>query len=109
MSKYRDSSSRTSSASRDSDSGVKPTRSQNRTEHTRRSVTSAGERTASEETGLSAPLRAAAGLGTAANGVPHSPQNFCPASTAAPHDGQLAARPAPHSRQNRPVVGFEVP
>ena len=35
----RDSSSRTASGSRDSDSGVNPTRSQNSTEHTRRSAT----------------------------------------------------------------------
>ena len=37
--KYSDSSSRTASGSRDSDSGVKPTTSQNSTEHTRRSAT----------------------------------------------------------------------
>ena len=39
VSKYAESSSRTSSGSRASDSGVKPTRSQNRTEHSRRSAT----------------------------------------------------------------------
>ena len=37
--KYRDSSSRTASGSRVSDNGVKPTTSQNSTEHTRRSAT----------------------------------------------------------------------
>ncbi len=42
MSKYRDSSSRTSSGSRPSLSGVKPTRSTNSTEHSRRSVSGVG-------------------------------------------------------------------
>ena len=37
--KYCDSNSRTASGSRDSDSGVNPTTSQNSTEHTRRSAT----------------------------------------------------------------------
>ena len=37
--KYSLSSSRTTSGSRDSDNGVNPTRSQNSTEHTRRSAT----------------------------------------------------------------------
>ena len=37
--KYADSNSRTSSGSRDSDNGVKPTTSQNSTEQTRRSAT----------------------------------------------------------------------
>ena len=45
-SKYSDSSSRTASGSRDSDSGVKPTTSQNNTEHTRRSATGSGSATA---------------------------------------------------------------
>jgi hypothetical protein len=39
ITKYSLSSSRTASGSRDSDSGVNPTRSQNSTEHTRRSAT----------------------------------------------------------------------
>ena len=66
-SKYRDSSSRTASGSRDSDNGVNPTRSQNKTEHTRRSATglspeaAAAASAAEEEAGGrgSVPARAA--------------------------------------------------
>jgi hypothetical protein len=45
--KYSDSNSRTASGSRDSDNGVNPTRSQNNTEHTRRSATEPVAATAS--------------------------------------------------------------
>ena len=64
-SKYSDSSSRTASGSRASDSGVNPTTSQNSTEHTRRSATGP------------APVAATtAGLAATASTAPHSPQNF---------------------------------
>ena len=60
VSKYADSSSRTSSGSRASDSGVKPTRSQKRTEHRRRSATGPG-----------AGARGWAGTSEVASGAPH--------------------------------------
>ena len=38
--------------------------------------------------------------------VPHSLQNRPDPVTAAPHDGQAAARLAPHSLQNFPLTGL---
>src|SRR4051794_10867303 len=96
VSKYRDSSSRTSSASRDSDKGVKPTRSANRTEQTRRSASGANA-------GWPAPD---AGAVTVASTDPHSPQNFCAAPTGALQEGHVSARAVPHSWQNFPVAGL---
>src|SRR5581483_1711770 len=78
-----ESSSRTSSASRDSESVVKPTRSAKRTETRRRSA-------AAVVTGAAAPWSAA----------PHSPQNFSPPAIPAPQDGHACASAVPHSVQN---------
>src|SRR5689334_3209225 len=90
-SKYRESNSRTASGSRDSDSGVNPTRSQNSTEHTRRSATGR--------------LAAADAAGAPPSAVPHSLQNL-PLTGLAPHAGQAVARLAPHSLQNLPLTGL---
>src|SRR5919109_4779205 len=101
VSKYPDRSSRTSSASRDSESVVKPTRSANRTETSRRSATGAV---------WAAPAAAGVAAGpAAASGEPHSPQNFCPGGFAAPHEEQVAASAVPHSPQNFCVAGFSAP
>jgi hypothetical protein len=63
--KYSDSSSRTDSGSRASDSGVNPTKSQNSTEHTRRSATSS-------------PATTACGAGTLAGEVGAISASACP-------------------------------
>jgi hypothetical protein len=85
--KYRDRSSRTSSASRDSDSVVNPTRSPNSTEVTRRSAIG----------------RSGSGGGAtpAPNTAPHWPQNR-PPSSGAPQEAHSATRAIepPQSRQN---------
>src|SRR5580693_3347411 len=96
-SKYRDSSSLTTSGSRASDSGVNPTTSQNRTEHTRRSATGP----------LASPVGSAAtGEGRAADGAvapgkarPHDRQNRLPGTSGSPQDGQPPTL-APQSPQN---------
>ena len=93
-SKYAESSSRTSSGSRASDSGVKPTRSQNRTEHIRRSAT-----------GTTA---AWAGT-TATSSVPQWPQNLACGATGRPQDGQPWASGLPHSMQNRSPASLWAP
>src|ERR1700720_264061 len=95
-SKYRVSSSRTSSASRDSASVVNPTRSANKTDTSRRSATGADWVAA----GSGAAAADTPGLGAPASAVPHSPQNFCPRGFAVPHEEQPSASPAPHSPQN---------
>src|ERR1700732_3195176 len=87
-SKYRDSSSRTTSGSRASDSGVNPTTSQNRTEHTRRS--------------------AAAGADKPGNARPHDRQNRLPGISGSPHDGQPPTL-APQSPQNRSASSSDAP
>lgn len=79
-----------SSASREADRLVYPTRSTNRTE-TRRS--------------------SAAGVGTcadAASGVPHSAQNFCPAVYGVPQLGHRTASGVPHSTQKRALSALTV-
>src|SRR6478735_117548 len=89
-SKYADNSSRTSSESLDSDNGVKPTRSPNSTDVTRRSATGAAGGAAAGATRQA----------TSGNGVPHSSQNL-PRSEGVPHDEQARAPiTAPHSGQN---------
>src|SRR6266511_2398318 len=93
VSKYRDRSSRTSSASRFSDSVVNPTRSANSTDTSRRS-----EVGASVTSAASAP-----------SGAPHWPQNRSSGSLAAPHEGQATARGLPHREQNRRPGRFSVP
>jgi len=64
---------------------VKPTRSMNSTETTRRSATGVGG--------------AAAGS-AAASGEPHSPQNFVSGAFRLPQLAHATARDAPHSPQN---------
>src|SRR5436189_6387974 len=100
-SKYRDSSSRTSSASRDSDSGVKPTRSANSTETRRRSATGASTVAVAP---VAAPLADAS-----PRGAPQSPQNLFPGGFSPPHVEQLIARALPQSLQNRLPAGFSAP
>src|SRR5215469_16315325 len=101
VSKYCDSISRTSSGSRDSASDVDPTRSQNSTEHTRRSATGVtpGEETAAV---FSAAPSCAAAPPTARE-CPHDPQKRLPAVTGSPQAGQPPAG-APQSSQNRLLV-----
>ena len=114
--KYVESSSRTSSASLLSDSGVKPTRSPNSTEVTRRSATGRslpgpegafGEAPSSSAPQLAAepaPLGrgAAGGAGTGRDGVPHSRQNLAPGGSGSAHAAQLLTRP-PLGRYRRPA------
>ena len=91
MSKYRDRSSRTSSGSRPSLSGVKPTRSTNSTEHSRRSV--------SGPVGAGA---ATSGAGASAStDVPHSVQNRRPGASGAAQARQTALNALPHAPQKR--------
>ena len=47
--------------------------------------------------------------GAAWSGVPHSPQNFCPGTFAAPHDVHTAASAVPHSPQNFWPGAFSAP
>src|SRR3954454_24671948 len=94
--KYRDSSSRTSSGSRDSDSVVNPTRSPNSTDVTRRSATRA---VAVACCGIAVP--------EGADGAPHSAQNF--PVTAAPQLTQEVDCGMPHSGQNLAVSGVLPP
>jgi hypothetical protein len=107
VSKYLASSSRTSSASRVSDSLVNPTRSAKRTETSRRSKLGA-VRVGSRCATVSA-LVVPVGEAVAASGEPHSPQNFEPGSFVVPHLGQAAASGAPHSPQNFRWAALSVP
>ena len=78
-----------SSASRPSEADVKPTRSANRTETSRRSATGAAV--------LSGPaMRGCPELSDA----PHSPQNFAVGGFAVSHAGQASVSAVPHSPQN---------
>ena len=87
-----------SSASRCSDSVVKPTRSRNRTETSRRSVDCvAGDRS-----------EAASGT-TVDSGAPHSPQNLAAGGLTVPQDGQARSNEEPHSMQNRRPASLVVP
>src|SRR5437660_2828512 len=98
-SKYLDRSSRTSSASRDSDSVVNPTRSANRTLTSRRSVAAAmglGAATAGRDSG-------------APRDAPHSPQKSNWGSLAAPQEGHSFASAPPHLPQNFRPGAFSVP
>src|SRR5579872_5165837 len=92
-SKYAERSSRTSSASRPSESVVKPTRSAKSTDTRRRSAAAAGR----------------AGAASAARGLPHSPQKRAPGSFGEPQAGQARASGAPHSPQNLRPSAFSVP
>src|SRR6266508_7000827 len=93
VSKYRDRSSRTSSASRFSDSVVNPTRSANSTDTSRRS-----EVGASVTSAASAP-----------SGAPHWPQNRSSGSLTAPHEGQVTASEVPQFEQNRRPARLSLP
>src|SRR5207248_4922789 len=90
-----DSSSRTASGSRLSDRGVKPTRSANSIETTRRSLTGPGTGAALDP---DAPVAAGAAV-VPLSGEPHSEQNF-PDGAGAPQVGHVAANELPHSAQN---------
>src|SRR6266571_1507647 len=99
VSKYRERISRTSSASRVSERAVKPTRSANRTETSRRSATGVASDPLAVPGAVVAP---------SASDVPHSPQNFAPASFDVPQFGQSKASGDPHSRQNFLPASFSV-
>ena len=77
-----------SSASRPSEARVKPTRSANRTETSRRSAAGRRRRAAGSE------------LRRCASADPHSPQNFFAGAFAVPQAGQATRERAPHSPQN---------
>src|SRR3990172_9955592 len=104
VSKYRESRSRTSSESRVSESVVKPTRSANSTETSRRSATGPG---AASATGRATTELGLVELGT--RGVPHSPQNFTFGGLGVPQLEQASANEAPHSPQNLRPSSFSVP
>ena len=75
---------------------MKPTRSANRTETSRRSAAGASRARAA----------AAPGPAWAEAGAPHSPQNFSLPARAAPHDPHESASGVPHSMQNFFPCGF---
>src|SRR5216683_6667794 len=90
--------SRTSSASRCSDRGVKPTRSQNKAVTRRRSSPRVSV------------LTAAGGASTdAVWGAPHSSQKRMPTRFSAPHELQRGANDDPHRPQNRLPLGTDSP
>src|SRR2546422_5558493 len=101
MSKYRVSSSRTSSESRDSDSAVKPTRSAKRTETRRRSVARSPASAVVDALKVEAEMPE--------SGEPHSPQNFIQGVFGFAHEGQTTARERPHSPQNLRPASFSNP
>src|SRR6266511_3643759 len=107
VSKYRDSRSRTSSASRVSESVVNPTRSANSSETSRRSAVAAGCRVRPPGSRTEVVERPVAEFPPRA--VPHSPQNLWPGGFAAPHEEQVMARAVPHSPQNFWPAGFSAP
>src|SRR5262245_9150241 len=92
VSKYPERSSLTSSASRDSDREVNPTRSANRIETSLRSATGAS--------GCPRPDRAAAAAAGPESEVPHSPQKPSSGPMGLPHDGHACASGDPHFEQN---------
>ena len=127
MSKYRDSSSRTSSGSRPSLSGVKPTSSTNSTEHSRRSVSGLAGRRSSDLPGDAAtastdvphsvqnPLtgserRRAGATHRAQQALPHAPQKRCPRLASAPqpgHDTRPGYAPRRTASRNDPPGGID--
>ena len=78
---------------------MKPTRSANRTETSRRSATAAELATGA----------CAAGRAVGSSGVAHSEQNFAPGRFALPQVGQDAGRGVAHSAQNLEPGRFSVP
>src|SRR3954454_12847677 len=95
-SKYRLSSSRTSSWSRVSENDVNPTRSPNSTLVRRR-----------EAMVVTGWARGAAG--SPRRPAPHSLQNLAPGETAEPQTGQPWVRVEPHSLQNLAPTGWSAP
>src|SRR5207237_960942 len=89
-----------SSASRDSDSVVNPTRSAKSTETSLRSAAGA-----SRTGGLGATTTTAPGT----SGAPQSPQNFTPEGLGLPHSGHERASELPHSPQNFRRGSFSAP
>ena len=102
-SKYWDSSSRTTSGSRDSDNGVNPTKSANNTDTNRRSATGASR----AGDGDSAARAGAAAAGVSAD--PQEPQNRLPGGFDVPHAAQTAASGLPQPPQKRFSGGFSMP
>ena len=102
--KYRVSSSRTASGSRDSDNGVKPTTSQNSTEHTRRSATGSAPRPGT--TGTAGAVGEAGAI--SATGEPQARQNRFPGVTSSPHDGHTSTA-VPQSPQKRSPSPTDAP
>ena len=110
--KYPSRNSRTRSGSSPSLRAVKPTRSANRIETRRRSVTAGSAAgllpCAADRAGVAmAPAAAVPTPPTA--GVPHSEQNLAPGRLTAPQAGQLVAKRVPHSEQNLAPTALEVP
>jgi hypothetical protein len=88
---------------------VKPTRSPNSIETTRRSLTGSAVGAAVLATESPEETEVATGAAAgAASGVPHSLQNF-PDDAGAPQDGQVAAWGVPHSAQNFAPGRFAAP
>src|SRR3990172_4811967 len=107
-SKYRVRTSRTSSASRSSANGVKPTRAANRTETTRRSATAGAFRPAPVLAGDAVATAAPSNVDGPVNGVAHWKQNLAPGGLVVPQDGQPAIIAVPHSMQNFASGRFSV-
>src|SRR3954447_5532922 len=100
LAKYSDSSSRTSSGSRDSESEVNPTRSPNSTEVTRRSLTRA---VVMSGAGDSVDVGA-----DSARGTPQAPQNRWSVATGAPQEEHSCCSGVPHEPQKRFASGLAV-
>jgi len=98
--KYWVSSSRTASGSRDSDNGVKPTTSQNSTEHTRRSATGSGP--------FGTVAATAGTTGGCATGEPQARQKRFPGVSGSPHDRHTPTA-APQSPQKRSPSPMDAP
>ena len=109
-SKYSDSSSRTTSASRPSAIVVNPTRSANSTVTKRRSATGASIPAGALPTATPASGRlAAAAASSLRRRVPHSPQKRAWGGLLLPQVGHAAASLDPHSWQNLRPASLTVP
>ncbi len=102
-SKYRDNRSRVSSASRDSDSAVNPTRSANNTDTSRRSAIGSARVGAAVDVGPNWTVA------SSPNGEPHWLQNRIAGSLAVPQAAQIWLSGAPHPPQKRELAGFSTP
>src|SRR6266571_3898136 len=105
MSKYRVSSSRTSSESRDSDSAVNPTRSAKSTETRRRSVA----RSVDAADGARPVVAERVPTWSAPIGAPHSSQNLACRRRALAQTGHVRTRRSPHPSQNFASDRLSVP